>query len=102
MVFFDEVIVFLLSPACPTTPAPTRPATVCLCWLGSSRHRERLPLQISTGLDSATAFSVVPFLQDMNHSLNQTYMVNLLQPQPEVVALFDEVLLLTEGEVLYQ
>eukprot|EP00887_Chlorella_sp_A99_P001837 scaffold19.g1837.t1 len=58
--------------------------------------------EISTGLDSATAYSVLRSLCDVCHALRRTYLISLLQPQPEVVGLFDDLILLTDGgEVVY-
>ena len=56
--------------------------------------------EISTGLDSATTYSVVDFLCRTTHVMGITTMIGLLQPPPEVYSLFDDVLLLTDGWVL--
>jgi len=53
--------------------------------------------EISTGLDSATTYSVVKFLSNTTHVMGLTTMIGLLQPPPEVYAVFDDVLLLTDG-----
>ena len=53
--------------------------------------------EISTGLDSATTYSVVKFLCNTTHVMGLTTMIGLLQPPPEVYAVFDDVLLLTDG-----
>ncbi|KAK9807392.1 hypothetical protein WJX73_000014 [Symbiochloris irregularis] len=57
--------------------------------------------EISTGLDSATTYTVIDFLARSTHMLNLTTMISLLQPPPEVFYLFDDVLLLTDGRVCY-
>lgn len=57
--------------------------------------------EISTGLDSATAYAVVKTFRDVAHGLERTFVISLLQPAPEVVALFDDLLLLTDGVVIY-
>ena len=54
--------------------------------------------EISTGLDSSTTFEIVKYLADATHALRYTSAVALLQPAPEVYDLFDDVLLLAEGE----
>ena len=36
------------------------------------------------------------------HALERTFLISLLQPAPEVMDLFDDVLLLTDGRVIYQ
>ncbi len=53
--------------------------------------------EISTGLDSATTYTVVEYLRNITHHMNLTTLVSLLQPSPEVYNLFDDVLLLTDG-----
>lgn len=58
--------------------------------------------EISTGLDSATTFSVSRSLRDACHTLRRTIVVSLLQPAPEVMELFDDLLLLTDGKLIYQ
>ncbi|KAG2452157.1 hypothetical protein HYH02_003189 [Chlamydomonas schloesseri] len=57
--------------------------------------------EMSTGLDSATLFTVVRWLSQAAQALRLTIMVSLLQPPPEVFGLFDDVILMTEGRVLY-
>ena len=49
------------------------------------------------GLDSATTFTVTKWLRVVTHAMRLTTVVSLLQPAPEVFALFDDVLLLTDG-----
>ena len=55
-------------------------------------------LQISTGLDSSTTYSICKWLRDTAHSLQYTMLIALLQPAPETFDLFDDILLLSEGE----
>lgn len=38
----------------------------------------------------------------MSHALKLTTVISLLQPPPEVVQLFDDILLLTDGHAVYQ
>ncbi|KAL4442124.1 hypothetical protein ABPG77_011385 [Micractinium sp. CCAP 211/92] len=57
--------------------------------------------EISTGLDSATTYSVIRSFVASAHAMGRTTVISLLQPAPEVVNLFDEVLLLTDGRVMY-
>lgn len=40
--------------------------------------------------------------RDVAHALDRTFLISLLQPAPEVVHLFDDILLLTDGRVIYQ
>ena len=57
--------------------------------------------EISTGLDSATTYSVVQSLRNACHSFERTIAISLLQPAPEVMELFDDLLLLTDGKVIF-
>jgi ABC-type multidrug transport system ATPase subunit/ABC-type multidrug transport system permease subunit len=57
--------------------------------------------EISTGLDSSTTFSIVRSLRRFTHELSATTLISLLQPAPETFNLFDDVLLLSEGQVVY-
>ncbi|EQC40491.1 hypothetical protein SDRG_02382 [Saprolegnia diclina VS20] len=57
--------------------------------------------EISTGLDSAATFDIVKAQKGMAASLKKTIVIALLQPSPEVYNLFDDVLLLNEGHVMY-
>ncbi|KAK9829450.1 hypothetical protein WJX72_005937 [[Myrmecia] bisecta] len=57
--------------------------------------------EISTGLDSATTFNEIDYLRGITHVMGLTTVVSLLQPPPEVYNLFDDVLLLTDGQVCF-
>lgn len=57
--------------------------------------------EISTGLDSSTTFSIVRSLGRFTHELSATTLISLLQPAPETFNLFDDVILLSEGQVVY-
>ncbi|MQL82159.1 hypothetical protein Taro_014624 [Colocasia esculenta] len=56
---------------------------------------------ISTGLDSSTTFEIVKFLGQMTHSMGLTMAISLLQPPPETFDLFDDVILICEGKIVY-
>ena len=56
--------------------------------------------EISTGLDSSTTFQIVKAMGDFVHLRDGTVLMSLLQPAPEVYNLFDDILLLSEGETL--
>ncbi|KAH7427104.1 hypothetical protein KP509_10G030800 [Ceratopteris richardii] len=58
--------------------------------------------EISTGLDSSTTFQVVKCLKQFVHVLEGTILMSLLQPPPETFELFDDVILLAEGQIVYQ
>ncbi|XP_068650334.1 ABC transporter G family member 45-like [Aristolochia californica] len=57
---------------------------------------------ISTGLDSSTTFEIIKFLSQMVHLMDFTMVISLLQPQPETFELFDDIILLCEGQIVYQ
>ncbi|CAD7702122.1 unnamed protein product [Ostreobium quekettii] len=56
---------------------------------------------ISTGLDSATLFSVIKWLRQATHSLRLTTIITLLQPPPETFMQFDDILMLAEGHSVF-
>uniref|UniRef100_A0A166EKZ9 ABC transporter domain-containing protein n=1 Tax=Daucus carota subsp. sativus TaxID=79200 RepID=A0A166EKZ9_DAUCS len=58
--------------------------------------------EISTGLDSSTTFQIVKALQHTVHILQGTALISLLQPAPETFDLFDDVILLSDGYIVYQ
>ncbi|KAF8395358.1 hypothetical protein HHK36_019304 [Tetracentron sinense] len=58
--------------------------------------------EISTGLDSSTTFQIVKFMRQMVHIMDVTMIISLLQPAPETFDLFDDIILLSEGQVVYQ
>ncbi|GLT63837.1 hypothetical protein SLA2020_363700 [Shorea laevis] len=58
--------------------------------------------EISTGLDSSTTFQIVRFLKQMVHIMDVSMVISLLQPAPETFELFDNVILLSEGQIVYQ
>uniref|UniRef100_A0A7N0RH17 ABC transporter domain-containing protein n=1 Tax=Kalanchoe fedtschenkoi TaxID=63787 RepID=A0A7N0RH17_KALFE len=58
--------------------------------------------EISTGLDSSTTFQIVNSMRQYVHILNGTAVISLLQPAPETYDLFDDIILLSDGEIVYQ
>ncbi|KAK4395285.1 Pleiotropic drug resistance protein 1 [Sesamum angolense] len=58
--------------------------------------------EISTGLDSSTTFQIVNSLRQYVHILNGTALISLLQPAPETYDLFDDIILLSDGKIIYQ
>ncbi|KAH1114108.1 hypothetical protein J1N35_007486 [Gossypium stocksii] len=58
--------------------------------------------EISNGLDSSTTFQIVSCLQHLVHITDATALISLLQPAPETFDLFDDVILLAEGKIVYQ
>jgi ABC-type multidrug transport system ATPase subunit len=57
--------------------------------------------EISTGLDAASTYDMVQVLVHFNRVLNLSRVISLLQPSPETVSLFDEVIVMAEGMILY-
>ncbi|RHY90958.1 hypothetical protein DYB35_001055 [Aphanomyces astaci] len=57
--------------------------------------------EYTTGLDTTVATDITQKLRDMCTALQYTAVAALLQPPPEVFALFDNVLILTEGHLAY-
>ncbi|KAG5229491.1 pleiotropic drug resistance protein [Salix suchowensis] len=57
--------------------------------------------EISNGLDSSTTFQIVSCLKHLSHIMDATVMISLLQPAPETFDLFDDIILMTEGKIVY-
>ncbi|KAF5202221.1 Abc transporter g family member, partial [Thalictrum thalictroides] len=57
--------------------------------------------EISNGLDSSTTFQVVSCIQQMVHITDATALIALLQPAPETYDLFDDIILMGEGKIVY-
>ena len=58
--------------------------------------------EISNGLDSSTTFQIVNSIRQAIHTLEGTAVISLLQPAPETYDLFDDIILLSDGKVVYQ
>lgn len=58
--------------------------------------------EISTGLDSSTTFQIVNCMKNFVHVMEGTVLMALLQPAPETFDLFDDLILLSEGYLIYQ
>ena len=57
--------------------------------------------EISTGLDSATITDAMHVFRMAIDSFKSTAIVSLLQPPPEVYELFDNIMLMREGRIVY-
>ncbi|KAL8527701.1 hypothetical protein ACS0TY_005518 [Phlomoides rotata] len=55
----------------------------------------------TTGLDARAAIKIVSFLQQLAHITDATIVVSLLQPAPETFDLFDDLILIGEGKIIY-
>ncbi|KAK9152792.1 hypothetical protein Sjap_000272 [Stephania japonica] len=58
--------------------------------------------EISTGLDSSTTYQIVKCIRNFVHIMEGSVLMALLQPAPETFALFDDLILLSEGHIVYQ
>ncbi|CAI9273161.1 unnamed protein product [Lactuca saligna] len=58
--------------------------------------------EISTGLDSSTTFQIIKYMKQLVHIMDVTMIISLLQPTPETFELFDDIILLSEGQIVYQ
>ncbi|PHU26671.1 Pleiotropic drug resistance protein 13 [Capsicum chinense] len=57
--------------------------------------------EISTGLDGSTTFQIVKCIKNFVHLMEGTVMMALLQPAPETFELFDDLVLLSDGYIVY-
>ncbi|XP_020691517.1 ABC transporter G family member 45 isoform X1 [Dendrobium catenatum] len=57
---------------------------------------------ISTGLDSSTTYMIVKFLRQIAHIMDTTMVISLIQPSAETFELFDDIILLCKGQIVYQ
>lgn len=58
--------------------------------------------EISTGLDSSTTYQIIKYLRHSTQALDGTTIISLLQPAPETFELFDDIILISEGQIVYQ
>ncbi|CAL5435370.1 unnamed protein product [Camellia sinensis] len=58
--------------------------------------------EISTGLDSSTTYQIVNSIRQSIHILQGTAVISLLQPAPETFNLFDDIILLSDGKIVYE
>jgi ABC-type multidrug transport system ATPase subunit len=56
---------------------------------------------ISNGLDAATTFDIVHAMKTFVSTMKATGVVSLLQPSPEVFNQFDDLILLSQGQIIY-
>ncbi|CEG39520.1 atp-binding cassette superfamily [Plasmopara halstedii] len=57
--------------------------------------------EISTGLDSAATYDICKSMKSAARNFNATIVISLLQPSPEVFELFDDVLLMNDGTIMF-
>jgi len=57
--------------------------------------------EITTGLDSSTAYDIIAALKQWSRLLNTIIVTALLQPTPAIYELFDNLILMREGTIVY-
>lgn len=57
--------------------------------------------EISNGLDAESTHNIIESLMYFGQLLRRVRIISLLQPSPETVSLFDDVILLADGQLLY-
>ena len=57
--------------------------------------------EILTGLDSSTTYQIVKCLQHFTNLMDATILMSLLQQALEIFDLFDDIILLSEGQIVY-
>nr|XP_043620816.1 pleiotropic drug resistance protein 3-like [Erigeron canadensis] len=57
--------------------------------------------EISNGLDSSTTYQIIACLQQLSHITDASVLISLLQPSPEAFDLFDDIMLMAEGMIVY-
>lgn len=56
----------------------------------------------TSGLDSLTSFIIVRYIHDLARLRNKTIIMTIHQPNSEIFALFDKLVLMVEGSLIYQ
>ncbi|KAL0927349.1 hypothetical protein M5K25_001513 [Dendrobium thyrsiflorum] len=57
--------------------------------------------EISNGLDSSTTFQIISCIQQLVHIMEATSLISLHQPAAETFNLFDDIILMSEGKIIY-
>jgi ATP-binding cassette subfamily G (WHITE) protein 2 len=55
----------------------------------------------TSGLDSLTSYIIVSELKKLAHRQNKTIIMTIHQPNSEIYELFDDLILLLEGKLIY-
>ena len=56
----------------------------------------------TSGLDSLTAFIICNYLRDLTRKENKTVLMTIHQPNSDIFKLFDKLILMVEGRMVYQ
>eukprot|EP00300_Choanocystis_sp_HF-7_P021794 c20895_g1_i1.p1 GENE.c20895_g1_i1~~c20895_g1_i1.p1 ORF type:complete len:1359 (+),score=349.22 c20895_g1_i1:1-4077(+) len=73
--------------------------TICEKLMGP--FRIGLMDEISTGLDSATTFDIISSIRVLTRVWGVSTVISLLQPPPEVFDLFDDVIIIEKGHIIF-
>ena len=57
--------------------------------------------EVSNGLDSRSAYDIIRSMSYFSKVFKRTRVISLLQPSPETFSMFDEVIVLSEGHIIY-
>eukprot|EP00798_Chlamydomonas_sp_ICE-L_P006714 gene6714-3384_t len=57
--------------------------------------------EISTGLDSASTFLITQAMCNLCHYMKSTIMIALLQPTPDTYEIFDDIMVMGDGKILF-
>ncbi len=57
--------------------------------------------EISNGLDSGSTFEIITAMSYIGKVREKLQVISLLQPSPEIVALFDDIILMAKGKIIY-
>ena len=57
--------------------------------------------EISNGLDAGSAIDIITAMSYVGKVREKLQVVSLLQPSPEIVSLFDEIVLMAQGKIIY-
>lgn len=56
----------------------------------------------TSGLDSLTSFVIIQYLKNLALNQNKTVIMTIHQPNSDIFYLFDRLLLMVEGRIIYQ
>jgi ATP-binding cassette subfamily G (WHITE) protein 2 len=55
----------------------------------------------TSGLDSQNAFNVIRYLKNLAKTQNMTIVLTIHQPSSQITSLFDKVICMSDGEIIY-
>ncbi|KAJ0034883.1 hypothetical protein Pint_24246 [Pistacia integerrima] len=84
-----------------TTGSIHMPMTILRVDCGAKKSFFNFMDEISNSLDSSTSFQIVSSLKHLVHITDATALISLLQPAVETFDLFDDIILMAEGTIVY-